>query len=107
MTPEPHTGHHHRPRGRGLKIALILTSIYLVVEYIGGILTGSLALQADAGHMLSDVASLGLALLAFRFAQRPATPRNTYGFYRAEILAAFLNGIALVAVSAGIVYEAV
>jgi cobalt-zinc-cadmium efflux system protein len=97
---------HHKKRGRGLRIALILTAIYLVVEFLGGLLTGSLALQADAGHMLSDVASLGMALLAFRFARKPATPRNTFGFYRAEILAAFLNGIALVAVSAGIVYEA-
>ncbi len=97
----------HGPRGRGLRIALTLTAIYLVVEFVGGLLTGSLALQADAGHMLSDVGSLGMALLAFRFARRPATPRKTFGFYRAEILAAFLNGIALVAVSAGIVYEAI
>jgi cobalt-zinc-cadmium efflux system protein len=92
--------------GKGLRTALLLTATYLVVEYIGGVLTGSLALQADAGHMLSDVASLGVALLAFRFAARPATPRNTYGFYRAEILAAFVNGIVLVAISAFIVYEA-
>jgi cobalt-zinc-cadmium efflux system protein len=92
--------------GKGLRTALLLTAIYLVVEYVGGVLTGSLALQADAGHMLSDVASLGVALLAFRFAARPATPRNTYGFYRAEILAAFVNGIALVAISAFIMYEA-
>lgn len=99
--------HQHKHRGKGLRIALILTAIYLVVEFIGGIVTGSLALQADAGHMLSDVASLGLALLAFRFAEKPPTPKNTYGFYRAEILAAFLNGIVLVAVSIGIFYEAV
>jgi cobalt-zinc-cadmium efflux system protein len=98
--------HEHRSKGAGLKVALLLTAVYLVVEFVGGVLTGSLALQADAGHMLSDVASLGMALLAFRFARKPATPRNTYGFYRAEILAAFLNGIVLVAVSAGIVYEA-
>jgi cobalt-zinc-cadmium efflux system protein len=97
----------HQARGKGLRVALLLTAIFLVVEFVGGVLTGSLALQADAGHMLSDVASLGMALLAFRFARRPATPEKTFGFHRAEILAAFLNGIVLVAVSAGIVYEAV
>jgi len=99
-------GQRNRPRGRGLRVALLLTAVFLVVEFVGGILTGSLALQADAGHMLSDVASLGMALLAFRFARRPATPAKTFGFYRAEILAAFMNGIVLVAVSGGIVYEA-
>jgi len=83
-----------------------LTSFYLVVEVVGGLLTKSLALLADAGHMLTDVAGVGLALLAIRFAARPATQARTYGFYRAEILAALTNAVVLIGISFYILYEA-
>jgi cobalt-zinc-cadmium efflux system protein len=76
------------------------------VEVIGGLLTRSLALLADAGHMLTDVAGLGLALLAIWFAERPATPERTYGFYRVEILASLANAVVLVGISFYILYEA-
>jgi len=89
-----------------LKIALGLTSVYMFAELIGGWLTNSLALLADAGHMLTDVAALTLTLVAIWFAARPATPRKTYGYYRLEILAAFVNGIALVLISLWVIYEA-
>ncbi len=78
----------------------------MALEAVAGWLTGSLALLSDAGHMLADVGALSLALLAQFFAQRPPSRRNTYGFYRAEILAAFLNGLALVAVAVVILLEA-
>ncbi len=90
-----------------LTFALVLTSIYMVAEFLGGWLTNSLALIADAGHMLTDVAALSLTLFAFWFAARPATSRKTYGYYRLEILAAFVNGIALVLLSIWVIYEAV
>ena len=91
---------------RALKIAFALTASFTVVEIIGGILTGSLALLADAVHMLSDNLSLALALIAIRLADRPPTPQRSYGYQRAEILAALFNGVALVAVSVWILYEA-
>ncbi len=78
----------------------------MVAEVVGGWLTNSLALLADAGHMLTDVAALTLTLVAIWFAARPATPRKTYGYYRLEILAAFVNGIALVLISLWVIYEA-
>jgi cobalt-zinc-cadmium efflux system protein len=90
-----------------LKIALALTFFYMIVEAVGGWLANSLVLLADAGHMLTDVAALTLTLFAIWFASRPATPRKTYGYYRTEILAAFVNGIALVLLSFWIIYEAV
>lgn len=101
--------HAHTPAGknkRRLTIVFGLTTLYLVVEVIGGLLTRSLALLADAGHMLTDVAGLGLALLAIRFAERPATPQRTYGFYRVEILASLANAVVLVGISFYILYEA-
>jgi cobalt-zinc-cadmium efflux system protein len=79
----------------------------MLAEALGGWWTNSLALLADAGHMLTDVAALTLTLFAFWFAARPATERKTYGYYRLEILAAFVNGIALVLLSLWIIYEAV
>jgi len=78
----------------------------MIVEAVGGWLSNSLALIADAGHMLTDVAALTLTLFAVRFAARPATSQKTYGYYRLEILAAFVNGIALVLLSIWIIYEA-
>lgn len=85
---------------------LALTFAYMLAEAIGGFLTNSLALLSDAGHMLADVASLLLALLALWFAARPVTARKTYGYYRMEILAALANGAALVVISLLISYEA-
>ena len=102
-------GHAHTAAGankRHLTIVFGLTATYLVVEVIGGLVTGSLALLADAGHMLTDVAGVGLALLAIRFAERPATPEHTYGYYRVEILAALANAIVLVGISLWVLYEA-
>jgi cobalt-zinc-cadmium efflux system protein len=78
----------------------------MLAEAAGGWLTGSLALLADAGHMLTDVAALALALTAAWFGSRPANPRKTYGYYRLEILAAFVNGVALALLSLFILYEA-
>lgn len=91
---------------RRLGIALALTSLYLAVEVAAGFWTGSLALLADAGHMLTDVGGLALALVAIRFAERPATPEKTFGYYRVEILAAMANALILVAISAVVLYEA-
>ncbi|CAN5625275.1 CDF family zinc transporter CzcD [soil metagenome] len=105
-----HHTHSHERRSerslRNLKIALLLTTVYMFVEAIGGWLTNSLALLADAGHMLTDVAALALTLAAIWFASRPATSKKTYGYYRYEILAAFINGIALVLISIWVIYEA-
>jgi cobalt-zinc-cadmium efflux system protein len=98
---------HGRERGRrALALALALTATFTVVEVIGGLLTDSLALLADAGHMLSDDLSLGLALFAGWLASRPPSPRRTFGYQRAEILAALANGVTLVVVSVLIFVEA-
>lgn len=94
-----------RHRGR-LYFVLGLTSTFLVVEGIGGLLTGSLALLADAGHMLTDVLGLAMALLAIKFGERPASPNRTYGYYRAEILAALANAVLLIAVAVYVLFEA-
>jgi cation diffusion facilitator family transporter len=96
-----------RARRRSLLIALGANAAFLVLELVGGILFGSLALLADAAHLTSDVLALGLALAALAFAQRPATERHTYGFERAEILAAQANGVLLFAGAVAIVVEAV
>ena len=91
---------------RALGITLALTASFTVVEVVGGLLTGSLALLADAGHMLSDNLSLGLALFAAWLAGRPETPEKSFGYKRAEILAALANGVTLVAISIWIFVEA-
>ncbi len=96
----PHTG------ARALGWTLALVSAFAVVEIVGGLATDSLALLADAGHMLSDGLSLGLALFAIWLGSRPATASRSFGYRRAEILAAFVNGLALVAVSLWILIEA-
>jgi cobalt-zinc-cadmium efflux system protein len=99
---------HGRERGRrALTFTLALTAAFTVVELVGGLLTDSLALLADAGHMLSDDLSLGLALLAVWLAARPPSPRRTFGLQRAEILAALFNGLTLVAISIWIFVEAI
>lgn len=91
---------------RALQITFALTFGYFIVEVVGGILTNSLALLADAAHMLTDVGGLALALFAIRMAQKPATPAKTYGYYRVEILAALVNAAVLFVVSFYILYEA-
>ncbi len=91
---------------RALALALAITASYTIVEVVGGVLTGSLALLADAAHMLSDNVSIAVALLAVWLAGKPATPKRTYGYKRAEVLAALANGVALVALSIWIFYEA-
>jgi cobalt-zinc-cadmium efflux system protein len=101
--------HQHRFQSsrRRLHLAFWTQLAFFVVELGGGILTNSLALLADAGHMLSDVGALGLSLLALRWATRPATSQKTYGYHRLEILVALVNGLALWAMAAYIFYEAV
>jgi cobalt-zinc-cadmium efflux system protein len=110
MTTEPHGHGHDHAHGvssrRALALALGITATYTIVEVVGGLLTGSLALLADAAHMLSDNVSIALALLAVWLAARPATPERTFGYKRAEILAALANGVTLVAVSIWIFVEA-
>lgn len=101
-----HTGEASTKNERRLLLAAALTTVTLLAEVIGGIVSGSLALLADAGHMLTDSAALILAWLAVRFARRPADWKRTYGFDRFEVLAAFANGLALFFISAMICYEA-
>jgi cobalt-zinc-cadmium efflux system protein len=106
-----HGGGAHSHSGGGgsqrvLVIAFVLNTAFLIVEAVGGFLTGSLALLADAGHLLSDSASLGLALFAAWVATKPPTPNRSFGYKRAEILAALINGATLVAISIWIFYEA-
>ena len=93
-------------RQRSLKVVLLLTSVYFVIQIIVGIKIDSLAIISDAGHMLIDVAGLVMALFAISFAAKPPTPRRTYGFYRSEILASLLNCIFLILLSAFILFEA-
>jgi cobalt-zinc-cadmium efflux system protein len=90
----------------GLAWALGLTATYMLAEIIGGLITGSLALLADAAHMLTDVGGLALALLAIRFAAREATPQRTYGFLRLEVLSALTNAVVLLLLTVYILYEA-
>jgi cobalt-zinc-cadmium efflux system protein len=85
---------------------LLLTAAFMVVEVVGGVLAGSLALLADAGHMLTDVAALGMSLLAFQLARRPASWEKTYGYARIEIRAALVNGVVLVVTAVAIAWEA-
>lgn len=114
-TSHAHQGHahhgpaHHRsgapvPR---LRLVLVLTATFMVVEAVGGWISGSLALLADAGHMLTDVGALGLSLVTAWVAQRPAGESKTFGYLRWEILAALVNGAALFGIAALIVIEAV
>jgi cobalt-zinc-cadmium efflux system protein len=94
------------PVTRKLWVVLILTGGFMLVEVVGGYLSGSLALLADAGHMLTDVGAISLSLLTAWIAQRPADQRNTYGYMRWEILAARVNGAALIGIAVWVVIEA-
>lgn len=102
-------GYAHGGRGsnrKRLAITLGLVVAYMLAEIVGGLLTISLALLADAGHMLSDAGALALSLSAMWIARRPATPQRTFGYYRTEILAALANGATLVAISLFVFVEA-
>lgn len=105
-TPHAHKHGHASDSRRRLSVVLALTAIYMIAEVVGGWWTGSLALLADAGHMLTDVAALALALIAAWFGTRPATSKKTFGYHRLEILAALVNGVALVVISLLIFFEA-
>ena len=103
----PHRHHHSLESNRkALWIAIAVTGIVMVVEAIGGILANSLALLSDAGHMLTDIMSLLLSLVALQLAARTPSPTRTYGLYRMEILAALVNGATLVVISVFILFEA-
>ena len=117
---QPHTHQHapnrhedldpaHTPAGRNERrvlLALLLSAGFMTVETAGGLLFGSLALLADAAHMLTDTAALALAWIAFRVTRRPADTRRSYGYHRFQVLAAFLNGAAMIALSLWIAVEA-
>ena len=108
---EGHAGHDHAHDLRGssrrsLLIALVLISTYMVAEVVAGVASNSLALIADAGHMLTDAAAIGMALLAMWIAERGASAERTYGYYRSEVLAAFLNALALWLIVGWIIWEA-
>ncbi|HEY7673313.1 MAG TPA: cation diffusion facilitator family transporter [Gammaproteobacteria bacterium] len=105
--PDHEARHGHAVNERSVGLAAVLTGAFMVAEVVGGVVAGSLALLADAGHMLTDFASLALAWLGFRMARRPADWRRTYGFDRFSVLVAFVNGIALFAIAAWIVGEAI
>jgi cobalt-zinc-cadmium efflux system protein len=114
MKHQTHSAHDHHAHGhihgggneRAIGIAALLTGAFMVAEVAGGIVSGSLALLADAGHMLTDFASLVLAWAAFRLARRPADWKRTYGFDRFSVLAAFVNGLSLFVIAAWICIEA-
>lgn len=102
--------HHHQLNPANYKRVLwvlLLTASFMGVEFVCGWLANSLALIADSFHMLTDVAALGLTLFAFYVSQRPATDKNTFGFYRMEILAAFINGVMLAVIALAIIYHAI
>ena len=107
-----HGSHDHGPgtvdasNEKRMGLAALLTGSFMFAEVVGGIAAGSLALLADAGHMLTDFASLSLAWFAFRLARRPADWKRTYGFDRFQVLIAFTNGLALFVIAGWIVYEA-
>jgi len=105
-----HAGHAHAQPGtpvRALAIAFLITAMFAVVEGAGGYFTGSLALLSDAGHMITDAAALAVAMFAQKVAQRPPSPRASYGYARAEVLAAFVNALVMLLIVAAIVFEAV
>jgi len=102
--------HVHKANEKNLRrvlIALVLTGLFMVVEIAGGIISGSLALLADAGHMLTDTMALALAAMAFHVSKRPPDGKLTFGYQRFQILAAFVNGISLLAIVGWILFEAV
>ena len=108
----PDHTHSHAPdvnRGNQRRVlaAMCLTAGFMVAEVVGGVLSGSLALIADAGHMATDAAALFLAYIAFRLVNRPADANQSYGYHRAETLAAFVNALTMIALVGWILFEAV
>ncbi len=109
-----HHQHGHHQHGTHAQVdnekrvgwAAVLTAAYMLAEAAGGLLAGSLALLADAGHMLTDAASLALAWAAFRIARRPSDWQRTYGFHRFQVIAAYTNGITLFFIAAAVLWEA-
>ena len=101
----PHGGVDRAAATRSLRFALAVTSIFMLAEFAGALWTNSLALLADATHMLTDASALALSLFAIWFTRRPATPEKTYGYFRVEILAALVNGAGLVVIAFFIIYE--
>lgn len=110
MGPHSHSeshSHAHKPERKVLKICLILTAMLMVLEIVGGVYSHSLALLSDAGHVFTDLFTLGFSFVAILLTDRPADFQKTYGYYRAEVLAALLNGILLIGVALLIFYEGV
>jgi cobalt-zinc-cadmium efflux system protein len=109
-TRHDHDGHDHAQAAapvRALAIAFAITAGFAVVEAVGGYVAGSLALMSDAGHMITDAAALGVAMFAQRVAQRPPSSRASYGYARAEVLAAFVNALVMLLIVGVIIFEAV
>ncbi len=109
---DSHAGHDHAPKitagnERKVLIAFVITFVFMIVEVIGGFLSGSLALIADAGHMLTDAGALVLAYSAFRFGRRAADERRTFGYLRFEVIAGLINAVSLFAILIWIAYEAI
>ncbi|QQK77942.1 cation transporter [Salicibibacter cibarius] len=102
-----HHHHHHTDNKKALLLALLLIFILVIAEVIGGLLTNSLALMADAGHMLSDFFAIGLALIAFKVGERAASKSKTFGYRRFEILAALINGVVLIGISVFVFWQAI
>ncbi|NEW07783.1 cation transporter [Paenibacillus sp. SYP-B3998] len=109
-----HHGHHHHGHGhsqdgnkKGLLIAFLITFCSMVLEFLGGLFTNSLALLSDSGHMLSDAGALALSLFAIWFAAKPSSSRKSYGYHRFEILAALFNAVTLFVIAGFIIWEAV
>lgn len=106
MTVQHHSDYNNNKLWR-LRLTLILTASGMILEFIGGFLSNSLALLSDAGHMLTHLFALGMSYFAILLSLRPVTKKRTYGFYRAEILAAFINGVVLIFIALWLAYEAV
>ena len=102
-----HDPHHHAQNTKILSLSLAIIAGFMLVEALAGWLSGSLALLSDAGHMFSDAASLALALLAFKWAEKAANSQKSFGYQRVEILAAALNGLTLMVMAGWIVLEAI
>ncbi|HTM20164.1 MAG TPA: cation diffusion facilitator family transporter, partial [Kofleriaceae bacterium] len=108
MSHDGHEHHHHAHANlRRLGFALALVIVYMIAEVVGGLLSNSLALLADAGHMLSDAGALGLSLFVVRLARKPPSKTHTFGYQRAEIIGALVNAAALLTIAGHIIYEAI
>ena len=110
MSQDDGHSHAHKANEKNLRrvmVALVLTGAFMIVEVVGGIISGSLALLADAGHMLTDTMALALAAMAFHVSKRPPDGNLTFGYQRFQILAAFVNGLSLLAVVGWILFEAI